>query len=121
MIEIYIVFELSGENFYPSRLEENLNIKFDEKNYPGEMGVTRKMLNGNATLIHNSSDFPDSEYFEKVLLIKNNSKAFGVTDFGIIMTIAHDTPKCNFELSPKLLKDIVNVGVVLGITTYERD
>ena len=122
MIDIYTCCTFSGENFYPSKLEEALNIIFDKKNYPNEMGKVRKIPYGNGVLIYsNESCFPDSEYLEKILFIKEASKDFCIDDIVLHITIGHDKEEFSFEISSQLLKSISNLGIILTITTYESD
>ena len=124
-----------GDDFSPNGAETKTGVLFDQKNAPGDLGVLGKFKNvplpyGSGHIeIEPSSE--DADLLDADLLDTSNAvfqrrgliaalRECGASAITLQIDVAYET-QCNFELSPKLLGALAELGVTVGVSCFQRD
>ena len=116
---------MQGEKFSPKIVENELGIKFSEKNEPGEIGVLgrykgKKYELGGAILKSPEGIDESLNWILNVLCKhKNYLLKCGVEDINLTLNIEYEN-QCNFELTKKHLSQLTSLNIGLAITCYKN-
>lgn len=116
-----------GDDFSPHSAEEATGIRFSEKSEPGELGTFGKYKDAplpygaaQLELLPSSTEEmldTDAPPFQDTAFVRK-LQSCGASEITLYIEITYRS-QCNFELSPRLLHALADLGVAVGFSCFE--
>lgn len=126
---VYARLSAQGDNFSPRSAEKATGTRFSEKNEPGDLGTSGRYKDmplpyGSAQLELPSSSTEellnaDAPPFKDPAFV-GKLRSSGASEITLYIDVAYQS-QCNFELSPKLLRALSDLGVAVGFSCFQED